>query len=87
MKISKFIPAAAIAASVALAPQASAFTGNQVCSDLDSNPTVRGVEIVAFGLLAAGHNTDVAANTIVTSVQKGCPEYIPLLQQFVKKWS
>ena len=87
MKISKAIPAAVIAAAVVLAPQASAFTGNQVCSDLDSNPTVRGVEIVAFGFLADGYSTDAAANTIVTSVQKGCPEYIPLLQQFVKKWS
>lgn len=76
--IVSLIAAAGIAASL-VSPQ---YTSLNVCSELDADPTVDGVMNVGVALLNQGFPAEQAAELLVGSVQRNCPEYIPLLFEF-----
>jgi predicted small integral membrane protein len=69
-----------------LSPQAQAITnGNDrqraeqlVCDAIASDPSFKGMDAVAIGLLRAGLTAEQAAQALALSIQETCPEYTKL---------
>jgi hypothetical protein len=64
-----------------------AVNGPVVCSLLDSEPTVAGVEHVGMALYGKGLTAQQAGEVLVRSVVGLCPRHLPELNSFIAKWN
>lgn len=62
-------------------------TASAVCAQLDRKPTVTTVEHILLDLVDQGYSDSDIASFVVKAVAGNCPSHLPLLQQFVEKWS
>lgn len=72
-----------ISAALVFAPPAQARTG--VCGYFDQYPTTSGVLQLVIAGMESGLTSEQVADKVVGDVASGCPEYIPLLKQFVNE--
>jgi hypothetical protein len=54
-----------------------------ICTQFDSAPTFATVNAVMTTLTANGHSINDAANILVATVEKSCPQHLALLQSYV----
>jgi hypothetical protein len=64
-----------------------AVNGPVVCSLLDAEPTVAGVEHVGMALYGKGLTAKEAGEVLVRSVVGFCPRHTPELNLFIQKWA
>lgn len=64
-----------------------AANGPVVCSLLDSEPTVAGVEGVGMALYSKGLTAEQAGEVLVRSVVGFCPDHLPEVKAFIAKWT
>lgn len=70
--------AAAVMSGSLITPSA----GINICGELDKSPDFDGIVVVGTAMMNQGFTPDQAAEMLVYSVNKNCPEYLPLLFEF-----
>jgi uncharacterized protein Usg len=54
-----------------------------ICQQFDSAPTFATVNAIMTTLTGNGYGVDDAARVLVATVEKSCPQHLPLLQAYV----
>jgi uncharacterized protein Usg len=54
-----------------------------ICAQFDAAPTFATVNAVMESLTANGRDVNAAANILVATVEKSCPQHLSLLQAYV----
>jgi hypothetical protein len=55
---------------------------NAVCETLTAYPSFAGIEGVMQGIAEDGFTTNQSAEVVVIAVERGCPQFLGLLQDF-----
>lgn len=75
-----------VAVLLVFSPRAQAFENN-ICNQIELNPTVQNISDMITDRFLAGYDSETIAKDLGRSVIKDCPEYKPLLQEFVEGYS
>ena len=58
-----------------------------VCATLDSYPSVAGIEGIGQAIMDDGLTPQAAGEVVTRAIVGWCPEYVPVLNAFIAKWT